>query len=40
MSEEKKNTPKPDAPKPWPISWIVIAILLYAVIHTTVILLG
>lgn len=41
MSEEK-ITRKPDtAPKkPWPMSWIVIAILIYAVIHMLVTLLA
>lgn len=45
MQEDKKPAPAP-APgeektnKPWPMSWIIIAILVYAVIHTLVTLLG
>jgi hypothetical protein len=43
MQEDKKPAPaageeKPN--KPWPMSWIIIAILVYAVIHTLVTLLG
>lgn len=43
MQEDKKPAPAPGETKqnkPWPMSWIIIAILIYAVIHTLVTLLG
>ncbi len=41
MQEDKKPAPAEETPnKPWPMSWIIIAILVYAVIHTLVTLLS
>lgn len=43
MQEDKKpvSAPGEEKPnKPWPMSWIIIAILVYALIHTLVTLLG
>ena len=41
MTEEKKSpVPGGESKKPWPMSWVLIAILIYAVIHMLVTLLG
>ena len=42
MTEEISPAEKPPtAPRrPWPLRWIVIAILVYAVVHTAVYLLS
>lgn len=41
MNEESAKTPPSAKPeKPWPMIWVVIAVLVYAVIHTLVTLLA
>lgn len=36
-----EQTSKPTSPKkPWPMSWVIIAVLVYAVIHMLVTLLN
>lgn len=37
---QEEGTLKKKPSKPWPLSWVLIAILLYALIHTLVSLIG
>ena len=45
MQEDKKpasaaEAPVKKEPKPWPMSWVIIAVLVYAVIQTAVMVYG